>query len=325
LTLVRIIKNWERPDLMRQTPGRRGYWAGLQFTLDPVQACDYVVVLNRVPDDTTVRCRPENVWAIIQEPPNEHFKPMHRGSVSYKRVYTTDEDLRGNRYVHSHPALPWHVDKDYDYLAHCSPPTKERSLSWITSSIGVFEGHRARLRFLKRIRGQVPFDLYGRGFAPIQDKWDGLAPYRYSLVVENFQNAYYWSEKIADCFLAWTMPLYYGCTEITKYFPAESVADIDIHDPMVLDRIREVLSAGPSQLNLDAIAHARELVLDRYQLFPFVAEQIDEYERSTSSQPVATRAIQISDQPRWPDPLPVRVRHLVGNCVRKLARSTGHL
>ena len=30
------------------------------------------------------------------------------------------------------------------------------------------------------------------------------------------------SEKIADCFLAWTMPIYYGCPRIAEYFPAES-------------------------------------------------------------------------------------------------------
>ena len=323
MTLVRIIKNWEWPDLMRQTPGRNGFWGGLQFTLERADTCDYVIVLNRVPEDTALQCRPENVWAIMQEPPNEHFKPMHRGSLSCKRVYTTDVDLRGRQYVHSHPALPWHVNRDYDYLTSCSLPTKERSLSWITSNIGVFEGHRARLRFLETIRGQVSFDLFGRGFAEIQDKWDGLAPYRYSLVVENFRNAYYWSEKIADCFLAWTMPLYYGCTDITKYFPGEAVVRIDIDDPMVVERIRDVVSTDLSKRNLDAIAHARELVLRRHQLFPFVADQIKEYEQSSSSRPVAAGAILISDQPRWPDPLRVRVRRFVAKCGRTLARWTG--
>ena len=320
MTLVRIVKNWSWPDLMRQAPGRKGFWDGIQFTLEPVETCDYVIVLNRIPEDTMVQCPPENVWAIMQEPPNEHFKPMHRGSVSYKRVYTTDVDLRGRRYIHSHPALPWHVNRDYDYLTNCGPPTKERSLSWITSSIAAFEGHRARLRFLERIRGQVPFDLFGRGFAEIQDKWDGLARYRYSLVVENFRNPYYWSEKIVDCFLAWTMPIYYGCNRISKFFPAEALVPIDIEDPVTVDRIRDVVSSDLWSRNLDAIAHARELVLDRHQLFPFVAEQIGEYEQSMSSQTVMPRAILISDQPRWPDPLRVRIRRLVARCARKPAR-----
>jgi hypothetical protein len=320
MTLVRIIKNWRWPDLMRQTPGRKGLWGGIQFTLDPIQRCDYAVVLNRVPEDTTVECPPENVWAIMQEPPNEHFKPVHRGAVSYKRVYTSDVDLRGRRYVHSHPALPWHVNRDYDYLTNCSVPTKQRSLSWITSNIAVFEGHRARLRFLESIRGQVPFDLFGRGFAEIQDKWDGLAPYHYSLVVENFENAYYWSEKIADCFLAWTMPIYHGCSDISRYFPAEGLVRIDIEDPVTVDRIRDVVSSDSWCRNLDAIAHARELVLDRYQLFPFVAGQIRQYEESRPSQIATPRVILVSDQPRWPDPLHVRTRHLLARCVRKPIR-----
>ena len=31
----------------------------------------------------------------------------------------------------------------------------------------------------------MPFDLFGRGFHPIADKWDGIAPYRYSIAFEN--------------------------------------------------------------------------------------------------------------------------------------------
>ncbi|HEX3036792.1 MAG TPA: glycosyltransferase family 10, partial [Thermodesulfobacteriota bacterium] len=147
---------------------------------------------------------------------------MHRGLPSYHRIYTPDvEDLRGKRYIHRQPALPWLVNKDYDYLIDCGVPTKERCLSWITSNLRWLPVHRARMHFLESISEQIEFDLFGKGFVYIEDKWDGLAPYQYSFAIENYRNPYYWSEKIADCLLAWTMPIYYGCTRIIEYFPSE--------------------------------------------------------------------------------------------------------
>jgi len=66
--LVRIIKNWSDPDLMRQTSGVSGCWEGIRFTCDPVEECDAVIVLNSVPEPVSVRCPPSNVWALMQEP-----------------------------------------------------------------------------------------------------------------------------------------------------------------------------------------------------------------------------------------------------------------
>ena len=117
--------------------------------------------------------------------------------------------------------------------------------------------------FLERISGKVEFDLFGRGFTPLADKWDGLAPYRYSIAVENYRGPDYWTEKIADCFLSWTMPIYYGCTNITDYFPPEAMVLIDIDDiEEAVDKIREAIAQDLWRKNLDAIEYARKLVLE---------------------------------------------------------------
>ncbi|MBN2547920.1 MAG: hypothetical protein JXB15_02085 [Anaerolineales bacterium] len=275
---VRIIKSWSWPDLLRQTPGGRGRWDDLQFILDESGACDYALVLNHPRGETRVTCPPHHIWALIQEPPNEIYQRYHRGRPEYARVYTTDPMLEGPRYWHTQPALPWHINRDYDTLIKCQPPTKERQLSWITSNLVTTAGQRQRLRFLERIRPRVSFDLYGKGFHYLEDKWDGLAPYRYSLVVENFRNPYYWSEKLADCFLSWTMPIYYGCTRIQDYFPAEAMQLIDIQDEHVIERLQEIISGDAWQRSLEAVAYARRLVLERYQFFPLIASEIEQHE-----------------------------------------------
>jgi hypothetical protein len=306
MALVRVVKDWKWPGLMRQTPGSRGMWSELRFTLEPVVDCDYLIVLNRIPEDEVVRCPPGHIWAIVQEPPIPEFRWLRKGFDQFARVFTPDMSLQDVKVIHSHGALPWHVDRDYDYLKQCLPPEKPKMLSWVTSSAARFKGHKERLAFVHRLCRGVDFDLWGRGFTPISDKWDGLAPYRYSVAVENYRGPYYWSEKLADCYLSWCMPIYCGCTNITDYFPKESFVNIDIEDRDAVKIVQETIKSDLWLRRRDAIAHARELVLERYQFFPFVTEQIRTFEQTSPSHPTP-ESITLRQLP-WSMPEPISKR-----------------
>ncbi len=67
------------------------------------------------------------------------------------------------------------------------------------------------------------------------------------------------------------MPIYYGCPRIAEYFPAESLVSIDIRDPDATRIVQETIRSDRWLRNIDAIAEARRLVLERHQLFSFVA------------------------------------------------------
>lgn len=322
MTLVQIVKSAPFREILRQTPGGKGVWDGIQFTLEPVPECDYVIILQKVPRPAVVRCPPNQIWALMEEPPNEAFKAEHRGSYQVSRVYTNDPTLgwRGKRYVVTHPALPWYVERGYDELVNAPVPEKRGGFSWITSNMTVFKGHRSRMAFFERIKDQLEFDLYGRGFKHIDDKWHGLAPYRYALAIENYSNPYYWSEKIVDCFLSWTMPIYYGCTQITKIFPAEAMVQIDIEDPDVVEKIREAVSSDRWARNLDAIAYAREQVLNHYQFFPFMTREIRAYEaRRHTIRPPQT--ITLTNDPRRIDVIEAKARYIIGRHVTRHLRT----
>jgi hypothetical protein len=277
--LVRIAKDWESPDLLRQTPGRMGTWDGIRFTLEPVDECDFVVVLNnRLRAPVSARCPPENVWAVMQEP----YIPglydwMVEGHEPYARVFTHHVPAPGPKYSASHPALPWLVERSYDDLTSAVVPPKLRRASWVTSTLTFLPGHRKRvalLRYLARQRS-LPVDLFGRGIRFLPDKWDGLAPYRVALAVENTAGPDYWTEKVADCFLSWTVPLYHGCTNLESYFPAEAFVriDVDRHEE-VAETIRELVSGDEWERRLPALEEARSRVLRAYQTFPFLAQLI---------------------------------------------------
>jgi hypothetical protein len=42
--------------------------------------------------------------------------------------------------------------------------------------------------------------------------------FQFSIAIENSSQKYYFSEKLIDCLLTKTIPIYYGCTNIPEYF-----------------------------------------------------------------------------------------------------------
>jgi hypothetical protein len=279
MTLVRIIKNWDWPDLMRQTPNQQGIWENIQFTFDPVEECDYVVMLNNnMKSESIVKCPSENIWALMQEPYVKGFTDwMVEEHKYFFRVYTHYIPSNDPKYNVSHPALPWHVNKSFDQLSQMDIPAKSKTISWIVGNALSIPGHFKRLSFLRFIQDKSPIDidLFGRAVRVIDDKWYGLASYKYSLAIENSCSPDYWTEKLADCFLTWTIPFYYGCTNLEKYFPQDSFIRIDIDKPDVaVDQIKSAIKNNEWEKRLPALKKAREQVLNQYQLFPYLVKQI---------------------------------------------------
>jgi len=293
--IVRIIKNWKQPDLVRQTPQSTGVWGNIQFTTEPVKECDYVLVLNYIPKTTEVICAPENIWAIMQEPyiPGI-FDWMEGDHEQFSRVYTHHIFNNDSKYFRTQTCLPWHIDRTYDELINCKVPKKPKSLSWITTNKAIFPGHKDRMHFYNFIKehAEMKIDIFGYGINPIHDKWDRIYPYKYSLAIENSATSDYWTEKISDCFLSFTFPIYYGCSNIQKYFPSDSFVAIDIKKPeQSMEKIKMTLENGTWKKRLNALKEARQLILDKYQLFPFMASQIHSKKiRSLTKQTITLRA-----------------------------------
>jgi hypothetical protein len=280
MTVVRIAKDWDWPDLMRQSPGGKGEWGGCRFTFDN-EACDVLLLLNnRMKGEVRARCPGNRVWVLMQEPYVRGFTDwMVERHQSFSRVLTSHPPDDSRKYVVSHPAVPWQVNRSFDQLSAMEVPGKAHPLSWIVGNAMDLPGHFERLDFLRFLRQErnVPVDLFGRAVRPIDDKWDGLAPYRFSLAVENAVCPDYWTEKVADCFLSWTIPIYHGCPNFSGYFPPDSFVPIDIRNPGdALTAIRRVVSGGRAEWErrMPALAEARRRLLHEHQFFPHVASMV---------------------------------------------------
>lgn len=277
LITVAVYESWgDFDDAVRfLTPNGEGCWGGVAFrpaaeVTDP----DYVLIFN-LPQEEEVRivAPPERVWFAIGEPPTAWHRPFHLGQGKGTVVLTSDTEVTaqgdGERTYIPTPVMTrtWHVKRSLDELSRMAPFEKDRALSWVTSDIGLLDGHLKRLTFLKELKKQVPFDLYGRGFNPVADKWDGIAPYRYSIAFENTNAPLYVTEKLMDCFVSQTMPLYFGSADADRFFPSESFIRIDPDDPKVFDRIKDVIQSDLWRERRDAILEARRLVLHKYNIF----------------------------------------------------------
>ena len=319
MTLVQILKDWDWPNLLRQTPDSKGRWNGVQFTLDPVEECDYLIMLNnRMKEDITVKCPPENIWALMQEPyMRGHNDWMVEGHEKFYKIFTHHLSSKDPRYVVSHPAIPWHINRTFDQLVSSKIPDKIKTISWVVGDATDLPGHIKRLSFLRFLQqdSTLDIDLFGRAVQYIEDKGDGLVPYKYSLAIENSSSNDYWTEKLTDCFLAWSVPFYYGCINLEKYFPEESFIRIDINQPgHSLEKIKRIIYEDNWSKRIPALEEARKLVLYRYQLFPYLSKLIHSH-LDPSAEKVSVTI------PRYKRSMKASLYHLQFKLMKKINKS----
>jgi len=318
--LARIAKDWDWPDLLRQTPGGKGIWDGVRFTTDDVEECDALVVLNnRMQNAVHVHCPQGRVWGLMQEPYAKGFTDwMVEGHEAFDRVYTNYLPSIDPKYITSQPALPWHVNRTFDELTTCTMPEKNRTLSWIVGNLHDLPGHMKRGVFLRAVQDDktLDIDLYGRAVNFIEDKWDGLAPYRYSIAAENTSWPDYWTEKIADCFLTWTIPFYHGCENLEKYFPADSFIRIDLDKPNeAIAIIKRYLREDDWSRRLPALEEARRRVLYEFQIFPVLSNLL-------KTEPITEQAKIERTVPAYKRSTMTKLRRLIYKAQKYYLRAT---
>ena len=299
-TIAQCFDNWGDLDeaLSYLTPEANGVWDNVAFTRAAEFPPDWHLIFNSPGKrKLTLRGSPNRVLFAIGEPPTQTHLPMHMGQARDTVVLTPNETLvnqpnPSRRYVLT-PALvrTRSVKKTYKELDGACFPDKPARLSWVTSNLALLPGHRYRLRFLERLQAHISFDLFGRGFRPIADKWEGLAPYRYSLAFENTVSDYYFTEKLMDCFVAGAMPIYFGSAKITEFFPEESMVIIDPEDPDVFDRIADIVASDLWHQRRDVIHEAKQLVLKKYNTFAQIARFIQD---DANSEPMQRRVMKFT-------------------------------
>ena len=161
----------------------------------------------------------------------------------FNRLFTM-HDILDDRKIHTRPFTCWMINANHgfssysdthrgkDFFLNMSMPEKTADISVICSNKAFTPDHYLRLKFVSKLKEDLGDRLhwYGNGISMLKDKWPGIAPYRYHLVIENRPGHDIISEKLYDSFLGMAHPIYYGAPNVHDYYSEFSVSTINIYD-----------------------------------------------------------------------------------------------
>jgi hypothetical protein len=243
----------------------------------------------------------EHVIGLAYEPP--FFLGLSVEFIEYAQKYISKYYI-GNKFD-----LPEPFTESNAYLAYHTPltylPTKRNTMSIMVSTKNIAPGHKYRHFLVQRILSMnLPIDIYGNGcdyykhmnmnaselninmeanifsYLP-QNKTDSrikgefvdtepYESYDFHIAIENFKTPHYFSEKIINPLLCSTTPVYWGCQNITSYFPNNVIvltgninADIGI-----IQNILRNPSQYKSNVDVDTIKNKVNLLKNLDKVFP---------------------------------------------------------
>lgn len=277
--------NWP---IERQLPDAVKIWGKYIFYInEDIEECDYWVVFNYLnqPMDSTY-CPKSNIILMAPEPyPVQKYYTNFLSQFS--TVITTQSELSHSNKVLYHTGAPWFVNKSLDQLEKTTYVEKNKKISIITSTKAFTRGHQLRLDFALKLKEYFKdkIDLYGRGLKEFEDKWDVLSPYKYNVCIENGAYENYFTEKITDCFLSHTFPIYYGCPNLGDYFKQESFFKIDIANfKESVSAIEQIIDDETHyERSLSSLIDSKSKSLNQYNLFPLIISIIEDKLKNASN------------------------------------------
>lgn len=266
--------------ILRQTKNSSGIWDDYLFTFENIDNPDYWIIINNYGlSEIQCNCKKSNLIYILQEPSDISTYNNDNHTVEFLdqfgKIITTQDAIIGSNVIHSQIAAPWFIDKSFDELIDLIPPFKNKPISIITSNKTYTKGHRKRIELSMRIKKHFgdAVDLYGRGFNYFNNKWDVLYPYKFHITIENSLERNYFTEKLIDPILSYTLPLYYGCSNIEDYFRLPDflkIKNLDDYDS-IKQKITFLLdNEYLYDTHLDFLYKSRIDILYEYQLFPML-------------------------------------------------------
>jgi len=96
---------------------------------------------------------------------------------------------------------------------------KTKLISMIISDKDTMPGHKLRRQVAEELGNKI--DIWSN----FDNKYDALAPYSYSIVIESEKSPYYFTEKLIDCMCVGTIPIYWGSP--IEHFNKNGVVQVD--------------------------------------------------------------------------------------------------
>jgi hypothetical protein len=274
---------------------------GFSFVFNASEGYDYMVVFDNLPQAQQTCCPPEHCLHIITEPENVvRYSAKFLDQFAWSITHQTPHRSQG--VIAHHPGLHWHLGWDqtkaapdfmsFDTIAELANKPKSKLISIICSKKMLSDEHVQRIEFVQKLKDHFgdKLDFYGRGFRTMADKYEAFADYRFHVVIENCKHPHYFSEKLADCLLTGTYPIYHGCPNLSDYYPEKAFAAIDVCDPeAAIAIIEQAITDGDDQKYQAELKQAQQLTLYKHNLFPMIVDLIGDIEQGNYGKPFQPR------------------------------------
>jgi hypothetical protein len=260
------------------------------FKITVLNDFDYLVVCGKASPTGFPKDR---VMGIIMEPswtPN-----WDRAMASYAgTIFVHDNSLFGFKNettkVIERPSLMftefYNSPETMDYFLN-TRFEKTKKINIIVSGMNnKFYGntYNQRIAFVEMVMKQkLPIEIYGRLWrpngewlkGPFEKKLDIIKDYEFSIGIENSCERNYISEKFFDSYMVNTVPVYYGCPNITDIYDKDSFIALDINDPnKYIPLLEDLLHKRSSADYLEQVIAMKKRYLRENNLYTVILNHI---------------------------------------------------
>lgn len=257
---------------------------GLKLVTD--NSFDYQVIINKsINPDYNLR---DKSIGVVMEPSWSSNYDFNLNSYCFKTL-TSNKKMKGDGVIHC-PNFMFYEDSQ-DPSVSCNKFkydfnfNKPKKLSIIVSNwncLDTSHNYYWREKLVKDIlNSDLDIDIYGKNWnisdsrykGWIKDKVQGLKDYEYSVAIENSCEDYYLSEKLFDCFLNNTVPIYYGCKRAGEFYDSRSFIEFDIKKNNTISTLK-TLTKSNNNIYKDYILKSKALYFTKYNLLNYIKENI---------------------------------------------------
>ena len=283
------------PLITKFLPNWQNKWKNCEFFLNDsaITKADYWIIVDDVDlDEEECEVDSHNIILMTGEPQSiKRYDNFPEFVKQFGRVYTSHQNFKHPQVFPCRPPINWWIDGGspikskeefqnwqgdglgYDDFKNLKEVKKEKLLSVFCSDKFFTEGHKARFNFCKELKKHFKdqIDWFGNGVRAIDNKWDGIAPYKYNIVLENFNGPDYWTEKLIDPLMVLTYPIYSGSNNINEYFLQNNISTIDIKYPKTaIAKIKKLIADNSYEKSRDQLLQMRDLVMDEHNMFNLI-------------------------------------------------------
>ena len=164
---------------------------------------------------------------------------IERVEHKFDYIFTYRNDLikaKPQKYFPNSPGGTYLREQDFGLYQD----QKTKNCSIILSGKNQFEGHILRHQIYHNCIG---IDSYGWGThnGLLENKIDAFKNYMFSIIIENTRQTHYFTEKLIDCLLAGSIPIYWGAPNIGDYFNINGFVIFNSYNELVNTKLSKTV------------------------------------------------------------------------------------